>query len=60
MKDFRGSECKFTLYGQTDGQELDLETATRGKNETVRLNPGQRKTVYLGTDDCVFRVYAAP
>ena len=60
VKDFRGSECKFTLYGQTDGQELDLETATRGKNETARLNPGQRKTVYLGTDDCVFRVYAAP
>ena len=55
-----GSQCEFTLYDPADGQSLDIKTATQGKNDTVLLDPGGSKTVYLGTNGCVFRVYAAP
>jgi hypothetical protein len=58
VTDFRGAQCTFTLFDPTDGRPLDIQTATRGKNDTVMLDPGGSKTVYLRTTACVSRVYA--
>ena len=60
VKDFKGSQCVFTLYDPANGRSLDIQTATRGKKDTVMLDLGGSKTVYLGTNACVSRVYAAP
>ncbi len=59
VTDFRGSRCDFELHDSADGRLLDLQTATKGKNDTVKLDPGGSKTVYLHTEDCVSRVYPA-
>jgi hypothetical protein len=53
------STCDFSLKDVNDGQSLETETATQGKHDTVKLDPGQSKTVYLETVGCEFRVSAA-
>jgi hypothetical protein len=59
VTDFRGSQCTFTLKDPTDGRSLDIQTATRGTNDTVTLDPSGSKTVYLHTDSCLSQVSAA-
>jgi hypothetical protein len=59
VKDYHGSSyCQFTLFDPADGQQLDFAKAEPG-HDTVVLDPGGRKTVYLGTDNCGVRVSAA-
>jgi hypothetical protein len=53
------STCDFSLNDVNDGQSLATATATQGKHDTVKLDPGQSKTVYLETVRCKFRVSAA-
>ena len=50
------STCDFSLKDVKDGQSLATATATQGKHDTVKLDPGQSKTVYLETVRCKFRV----
>jgi caspase domain-containing protein len=59
VKNFNGnSNCVARLLDQANGQELDVQTATSGSG-TVLLNPGGRRTVYVGNDSCVVNVSAA-
>ena len=59
VKNFNGSSnCVARLLDQANGEELDVQTATSG-SDTVLLNAGGRKTVYVGNDSCVVNVSAA-
>jgi len=52
--------CAITLSDPASGQLIDSKTATPGQNkDTVTLDPGGRKTVYLTDTDCKIRVTAA-
>jgi eukaryotic-like serine/threonine-protein kinase len=52
--------CTITLSDPASGQLVDSKTATPGQNQdTVTLDPGGRKTVYLTDTDCKIRVTAA-
>jgi hypothetical protein len=60
VKDFNGgSDCTLALRDLTDGQDIDVATATPGAN-TVLLDPGGRKEVYLANPDCSVRISATP
>jgi hypothetical protein len=54
-----GQRCDFTLNDPANGQQLDFETATPGKKDTVKLDAGGRRTVYLGLDSCGVKVFPA-
>ena len=61
VKDWHGdSSCDFRLYDPASGVELDFATAMQGKNDTVTLSSGGRKTAYLALSDCGVDVSAAP
>jgi hypothetical protein len=61
VTDWQGNPgCELMLYDPASGDRLDFATATRGKTETVTLNPGGRKTAYLHLVDCGVEVSAAP
>jgi hypothetical protein len=60
VKDWHGdSSCDFRLYDPASGGELDFATVSRGQNDTVTLDPGGRKTVYLALENCGVEVSAA-
>jgi len=62
VADYEGSpNCQITLNDPASGQAIDAKTATSGQNnDTVTLDPGGRKTVYLSDLGCKVRVTAAP
>lgn len=58
VKDFQGSSsCKPRLLDATNGQELDVATATPTAG-TVTLDPNGRTSVYVDDDSCVIKVSA--
>jgi hypothetical protein len=60
VKDFHGHpRCVLRLFDATDGQELDLATATPAA-DTVTFDGNGRPTVYLYDDYCAIRVSAQP
>jgi Protein kinase domain len=60
VKDFNGgSDCSLALRDLTDGQDVDVATATT-QADTVLLDPGGRKEVYLHDPGCSVRISAAP
>ena len=60
VKDFRGNpRCVVRLFDATNGQGLDLDTATPTA-DTVALDPLGRATVYVYVDHCVVQVSARP
>jgi hypothetical protein len=60
VDDYAGSpDCTITLSDPASGQLVDSKTATSGQgNDTVTLDPGGIKTVYLSDLDCKIRVTA--
>ena len=61
VKEWHGdSSCDFALFDPANGDQLDFGTATQGQTDTVTLNPGGRKTVYLALANCGVDVSAAP
>ena len=61
VKEWHGdASCDFALFDPANGDQLDFGTATQGQTDTVTLNPGGRKTVYLALANCGVDVSAAP
>ena len=62
VKDYNGSsDCLITLRDPANGQPIDFQTATPGKdNNTVVLDAGGNTTVYLSDLNCAVRVSPAP
>ena len=50
--------CELRLYDPASGDLVDFQTATRGQKETVTLDPGGRKHVYLALAGCTVQVSA--
>jgi hypothetical protein len=61
VDDYAGSpDCTITLSDPASGQLVDSKTATPGQdNDTVTLDPGGLKTVYVSDLDCKIRVTTA-
>ncbi len=62
VKDYNGnSECLITLRDPANGQPINFQKATPGKdNNTVVLDAGGHTTAYLSDLICAVRVSAAP
>jgi hypothetical protein len=62
VKDYNGSsDCLITLRDPANGQPIDFQTATPGKdNNTVVLDAGGNTTAYLSDLNCAVRVSPAP